>query len=197
LVLSGGSFRSSFQLDNLREQAVVEASLELANARASLLDQMIIDQDNVVASEVDTTALSRLSETWLEIAERQTPTVRAILVLELSSGQNEVAAYASRAPGANDDEFRHSLLYKILDDMELDVEPRDQLRHLHQAYDSQMYLLSYWQQTSGDERYLVVAWHDGPRIVHEYLPALYGKQGTQNRVNVVDSDGRIIFGPPL
>src|SRR5690606_22494167 len=27
--------------------------------------------------------------------------------------------------------------------------------------------------------------------------ALYGEQGTQNRVNVVDSDGRIIFGPPL
>ncbi len=197
LVLSGGSFRASFQLDKLREQAVVEASLELANARASLLDQMIIDQDNVVASEVANTPLSKLSETWLEIAERQTPTVRAVLVLELSSGANEVIAYASRAPGANDDDFRHLLLFQVLSDMELDVEPRDQLRHLHQAYGSQMYLLSYWQQIAGDERLLVVAWHDVPRIVHEYLPALYGEQGTQNRVNVVDAEGRIIFGPPL
>lgn len=197
LVLSGGSFRASFQLDKLREQAVVEASLELANARASLLDQLIIDQDNAVASEVNLAVLPEMAERWLETASRQTPTVRAVMVLEMQSPQREVLAYASRAPGVDDDHFRHRILYRLLGLLELDQEPKEQLRHLHETQDGHAYLLSYWQRRFNNDWYLVIAWHDVPRLVHEYLPSLYGKQGTQNRVNVVDAKGRIIFGPPL
>lgn len=197
LVLSGGSFRASFQLDKLREQAVVEASLELANARASLLDQMIIDQDNIVVSEFDTHPLGKVGESWLGIADRQTPTVRAILALELQTPLREVVVYASRAPGVGDDDFRRLILHRVLSDLELGIEPTEQLRHLHQSYDGQNYLFSYWQRTLGSERFLVVAWHDVPRIVHDYLPSLYAEKGAQNRLNIVDSKGRIIFGPPL
>jgi len=50
-----------------------------------------------------------------------------------------------------------------------------------------------------------VAWHDIGRIVRETLPTLYTElvlqQGASptrsSRVNVVDEDGRIIYGPPL
>jgi two-component system, OmpR family, phosphate regulon sensor histidine kinase PhoR len=197
LVLSGGSFRASFQLDKLREQAVVEASLELANARASLLEQMIIDQDNIVMSEVDTYPLGKVAESWLNVAERQTPTVRAVMIVELNTPLREVVVYASRAPGGSDDEFRHLVLYRVLSDLELSDKPEDQLRHLHQTYFGQNYLFSYWQRSVGGERYLVLAWHDVPRIVHDHLPSLYAEQGAQNRLNIVDSKGRIIFGPPL
>lgn len=197
LVLSGSSFRASFQLDKLREQAVVEASLELANARASLLEQMIIDQDNIVMSEVDTYPLNKVAESWLGVAERQTPTVRAVLIIELNTPLREVLVYASRAPGGLDDEFRHLVLYRVLDDLELAQEPPEQLRHLHQTYLGQNYLFSYWQRKVGDDRYLVLAWHDVPRIVHDHLPSLYAERGAQNRLNIVDSKGRIIFGPPL
>jgi two-component system phosphate regulon sensor histidine kinase PhoR len=196
LVLSGGSFRASFQLDKLREQAVVEASLELANARASLLDQMIIDQDNVVASEVDVSALGEASAKWLTVARRQTPTVRAVLVFDLGSATHEVLLHASRAPGPADDEFRRFLLYRVFGDLALgDV--RTELRHLHKTYSGQNYLISYWQREHEGSWYLIVAWHDVARIAHYHLPELYGAKDTQNRVNVVDYDGRIIFGPPL
>jgi two-component system, OmpR family, phosphate regulon sensor histidine kinase PhoR len=197
LVLSGGSFRASFQLDKLREQAVVEASLELANARASLLEQMIIDQDNIVMSEVDTYPLGKVAESWLGVAERQTPTVRAVMIVELETPLHEVLVYASRAPGGSDDEFRHLVLYRVLADLELGQESPDQLRHLHQTYNGQNYLFSYWQRTVAGERYIVLAWHDVPRIVHDHLPSLYAERGAQNRLNIVDSKGRIIFGPPL
>ncbi len=197
LVLSGGSFRASFQLDKLREQAVVEASLELANARASLLEQMIIDQDNIVMSEVDTYPIGKVGESWLSVAERQTPTVRAVMIVELNTPLREVLVYASRAPGGSDDEFRHLVLYRVLADLELGLEPQEQLRHLHQTYLGQNYLFSYWQRTVAEERYLVLAWHDVPRIVHDHLPSLYAERGAQNRLNIVDSKGRIIFGPPL
>ena len=57
----------------------------------------------------------------------------------------------------------------------------------------------------GGRRYLVVAWHDVGRIVKETLPTLYTETTPLNvaagkrasRVNVVDEDGRIIYGPPL
>ncbi len=196
LVLSGGSFRASFQLDKLREQAVVEASLESATARAALLEQMIIDQDNIVAGEVDVRELEDVAENWLEVAPRQTPTVRALLVIDLNSPAREVLVYASRVPGASDDSFRRMVLYRVLPDLEL-TPPQPQLRHLHRTYEGQNYLLSYWQRELQGKWYMVLAWHDVSRIAHEYLPALYGGKDSQSRVNVVDNEGRIIFGPPL
>jgi two-component system phosphate regulon sensor histidine kinase PhoR len=197
LVLSAGSFRASFQLDKLRDQAVVEAALELANARASRLDQMIIEQDNVVSSEADTGDIEGLSERWLDVADRQTPTVRAVMLVNLDSSAREVVAYASRAPGKGDDEFRYLFLYQLIDDLELGAEPKTQLRHLHRSYGEHNYLISYWQREIDGRHYLLVAWHDVARIVHDHLPELYGERDQQSRVNVVDSKGRIVFGPPL
>jgi two-component system, OmpR family, phosphate regulon sensor histidine kinase PhoR len=141
--------------------------------------------------------LSAISEHWLEVADRQTPTVRALMVIELSSPEHDVVVFASRAPGPGDDEFRHRLLYLILQELEIDKEPRDQLRHLHAPFFETDYLLSYWQRKIGQRQYLVVAWHDIARIVHEFLPSLYGTPNKQNRMNIVDAQGRIIFGLPL
>ena len=45
--------------------------------------------------------------------------------------------------------------------------------------------------------YLVVAWHDVPRIVHEVLPRLFADDSGAARVNVIDEDGRVVFGPPM
>jgi two-component system, OmpR family, phosphate regulon sensor histidine kinase PhoR len=44
----------------------------------------------------------------------------------------------------------------------------------------------------------VVAWHDVPRIVHDILPRLFPDAAAGgSRMNVVDEDGRLVFGPPL
>src|SRR5207237_6301959 len=85
LVLTGVTFRTSFQQELLRQQSVVEATLSLANEKAARLDQHIVDQDTAVASETDLGHLSNLGRSWLAVAARQTPTVRAVLVLDLTS----------------------------------------------------------------------------------------------------------------
>lgn len=197
LVLSGGSFRASFQLDTLRDQAVLEASLELANARASRLEQMIIEQDNVVRSEARVESLESIGSSWLAVADRQTPTVRAVLVVETTESARDVLVFASRSPGIADDQFRRLLLHEIWRDLRLNDSPKEELRHLHRSYRGQNYLLSYWQASHAGRQYLILGWHDVPRIIHDYLPALYGEKDGSNRVNVVDSKGRIIFGPML
>ena len=176
---------------------MVEASWSLANEKADRLDKLIVKQDDVIAGEVEAGNLDTLGERWLEVAQRQTPTVRAVLVIDLTPPLRDVIVFAPRAPGPEDERFRRLLIYSMLDDLVLDEAPRDQLRHLHKSYGQQSYLISYWQRKSRGQRYLVVAWHDVPRIVHELFPKLYSERDQQSQVNVVDAQGRIVFGKPL
>jgi two-component system phosphate regulon sensor histidine kinase PhoR len=196
LVLAGIMFRSSFQLERLREQSVVEATLLLANEKADRLDKRIIEQDNAVRSIIDVGERAEFGGRWIEAAAIQTPTVRAVLVLDLSSPGADVVAMASRAPGPENARFRRLLVHFMLSDMKTQVAPYNELRHLHRAYGGQTYLLSHWQEERASRRYLVVVWHDVPRIVHEIFPSLYA-DAQQSRINVVDADGRVVYGPPL
>jgi two-component system phosphate regulon sensor histidine kinase PhoR len=85
LVLAGIMFRSSFQLERLREQSVIEATLLLANEKADRLDKRIIEQDNTVRSTLDVTERNEFGAKWIESAALQTPTVRAVFLLDLTS----------------------------------------------------------------------------------------------------------------
>lgn len=196
-VLATVTFRTSFQLEKLREQSVVEATLSLANEKADRLDKLIVEQDDAVASDVNIGDLSTLTQRWLKGAARQTPTVRAVLVVHLRRPLRDVVAFASRAPGPEDERFRRLLTQHMLGDMVLDEEPKAGLRHLHKSYDGVNYLVSYWQRRHDGSDYLIVAWHDVPRIVHEIFPRVYSERGDQSRINVVDAEGRIVYGPPL
>jgi len=196
LVLSGVMFRSSFQLERLREQSVIEATLSLANERADRLDKHIIEQDNVVRSVVDVTERGEFGRKWLESAAIQTPTVRAVFLLDLGSAAKNVVALASRAPELETERFRRLLVVTLVPELKLDKPPLDELRHLHRVHRETAYLLSHWEEERASRRFLVVVWHDVPRIVHDVFPALY-TDVQQSRVNIVDADGKIVFGPPL
>ena len=198
-ILAYFTFRTTLQVERLRQQSVLEATLGLANEKADRLDKRIIEQDNVVFAIADPAHLTELAQRWLPTAQRETPTVRAILVLDGEDPMHIVRAFASRAGGAfaEEEAFRRLLVQRMCGDMELAKQAPDELRHLHHAYRGQSYLLSYWQRTVEGRRYLVVAWHDIGRIVKDTMPTLFSEAATPSRVNVVDEDGRIIFGPPL
>jgi two-component system, OmpR family, phosphate regulon sensor histidine kinase PhoR len=210
-VLAYFTFRTTLQIDTLRQQSVLEATLGLATEKANRIDRQIIDQDNVVMAVADPGKLELLGERWLPTAKRETPTVRAIVVLDET---RSVVAFASRASGAfaEEEAFRRLLTFRILDDMEVRAQRPDELRHLHREYAHQSYLLSYWQRLYQGRRYVFVAWHDIGRIVREALPTLASEANAPagseaqeaaqralaaSRVNVVDEEGAIIYGPPL
>jgi two-component system phosphate regulon sensor histidine kinase PhoR len=205
-VLAYFTFRTTLQMDKLRQQSVLEATLALATEKANRLDRQIVNQDNVVMAVADPARLADLTERWLPTARRETPSVRAILVLD---DEHNVLAFASRTTGAFADEeaFRRLLVERMLGDMELGALPPDELHHLHREYADQSYLVSYWLRIHEGRRYLVFAWHDIGRIVRETLPTLYNETSSPSpdaaraaaasRVNVVDEEGRIVFGPPL
>jgi two-component system phosphate regulon sensor histidine kinase PhoR len=204
-VLAWFTFRTTLQLDDLRQESVFKATLALATEKANRLDRQIVDQDNVVMAVADPERLDALTERWLPTATRETPSVRAILVLD---DTRTVVAFVSRATGAFADEeaFRRLLTDRMAFDMDLGSQPPDELRHLHREYGQQSYLVSYWQRIVLDgtspRRYLVVAWHDIGRIVREALPANMSAtdettKAVVSRVNVIDAEGRIIYGQPL
>jgi two-component system phosphate regulon sensor histidine kinase PhoR len=210
------TFRTTLQVERLRQQAVLEATLGLANEKADRLDKRIVEQDDVVFAIAEPSRLADLAERWIPTAQRETPTVRAILVLDEA---HTVVAFASRASGAfaEEEAFRRLLVQHMCADMELAKQVPDELRHLHREYHGQSYLVSYWQrevpaavadgegELAPPHRLLVVAWHDIGRIVKDAMPPLFPERDrsetkttpSPSRVNVVDEDGRIIFGPPL
>ena len=195
LVLGGVALRTTLQIEKARQQTVFDATLTLADERVDRLDKLIIAQDNVVAAHVDLARLGTIGSRWFSTAGRETPTVRAILVLDMDHAEHDVLAFPSRRPGPEDDAFRRTLVTRLLSQMNFTGNV-EELRHLHVALDQQ-YLISYWQRTFEARRYLVVAWHDVPSLVHE-LPRVYRDvERGGSRMNVIDEEGRIVFGPPI
>ena len=197
LILGGLALRTTLQIEKARQQTVLDATATLATERVDLLDNQIVAQDNVVAAHADLADTSSLTRRWLPTAARETPTVRAILVLDMTHDAHEVLAFASKSPGKADDTFRRMLLLRLIKSMNFEGKV-EELRHLHELVDDVEYLVSYWQRELGGRRYMVVVWHDVDRIVHETMPQLYRDPGRGNaRMNVVDEKGRIVFGPPI
>ena len=197
LVLDGVTFRNSFQLEKLREQSVIEATLLLAKEKADRLEKRIIDQDNVIASTIDVENRSNFGTDWVDSARVQTPTGRAVFLLDYASNNHEVLAMSSRFPGLEDEHFRALLHYVFLPEMRRDDRISDELRHLHRSVDGVNYLISYWQRESQGRRYWVVVWHDVGAIIRYIFPELYPSADKTSRINVVDDQGRIVYGEVL
>ncbi len=197
LVLLGVTIRNSLQLEELRERSIVEATYVLASDAAAQLEKNLIDQDNVVRETIDVSDRGDFGSEWLPVSAQRTPTVRAVLLVDLTAPNHDVVAMVSRGRRQEDEAFRRLVVHGMLPDLDLAAAPREQLRHLHATYRGHDYLVSYWQQTERERRYLVVAWHYVPLIVHDLFASLYSRRDQQSRINVVDAQGRIIFGPPL
>ena len=197
VVLGAYMFRASLQVEQTRQRSVIEATLSLANEKVDRLDRLVIDQDNVIATEIDASEPQSVGRRWLPTAARETPTIRAVLVLDLSTPERQVLGYASRTPGPEDEAFRRLVVGRMAPDFDLDRAPLEELRHLHKQYGGQSYLVSYWQRTLGGQRYLVVSWHQVASLVHDVFPRLFADPSGASRTNVVDEEGRQVYGASL
>ena len=197
LVLGAVALRTTLQIEKARQQTVFDATLTLADERVDRLDQQIIQQDNVVLAHVDLADLSTIQRRWRPTALRETPSVRAILVVDMDHAEHDVLAYASISPGPDDDAFRRLFVARLFAQLNV-AEPIDELRHLHTLADGKSTLVSYWQRSLAGRHYLVVAWHNVWTLSHEVMPRLYGDiERGPSRMNVVDEENHIVLGPPI
>jgi two-component system phosphate regulon sensor histidine kinase PhoR len=197
LLLAGFALRANVQVERSRQQSIFDATWSVASERVDRLDKMIIAQDNVVAATIDFARLETLGARWLPTAARETPTVRAVAVLDVGKPSSEVRAYVSPSPGPEDEAFRRLLVQRLVPHLNLHTPPEEQLRHLHRTVAGRSYLVSYWQRLDGERPLLVVVWHDVSRLVHEVMPQLYRELDKNSRMNVIDARGRVLFGPAI
>src|SRR5579871_971144 len=81
-ILAYFTFRTTLQVERLRQQSVLEATLGLASEKADRLDKRIVEQDSVIFAITDPQRIAELNQRWLPTAQRETPTVRAVVVLD-------------------------------------------------------------------------------------------------------------------
>jgi two-component system phosphate regulon sensor histidine kinase PhoR len=198
------TYRTTWKLDALRASATFEVTLGLADEKVDRVDRAIVESDDAVVQLGEPSHADEVPRRWRALGARLTPTVSQVVVLDASSAR-EVVAFASRAPGPADDGFRAMLLRRILPDLEVATLPLSEIKHLHRAYDGTFVLLTYWRAIEAlpDGRQaerLVLVRHDLEAIARELLPQVVPDPGSPDptsRVNVVDDDGKVVFGPPL
>lgn len=202
VVLAVVTYRTTFQLEAIRAQAVFEATLGLADEKVDRVDRAIVEADDAVMGLGEGARADELPRRWRTQIARQTPTIAHVLVFETSPAR-EIVGFASRLPSPADDGFRLLMLRRIVPDLDMSALPFGQLKHLHRAYDGVFYLVSYWraQQLRPDgstiER-LVVVNHDRDALARELLEQVVpDARSATARVNVVDDEGRVIIGQPL
>lgn len=196
-VLAFYLLRSLAQADRLREQSLLAATFELAQDKASRIDRLLFEQDDIAFSLAEAPEGQSVGDRWLPTAARSTPTIRALLVLDELGA---VVDYASRSVGPleEDEEFRRLVVARFRSAFEHDAAGASVLRHLHRNEGDRSFLLSYRSASRPGDRRTFVAWHDLGRVVKDVFPRAYGdpSQGS-HRLDVLDEQGRIIFGPPL
>ena len=148
VLVLGGLAATTVRVDQAIRRTLLDQTATRATERANLLDTSVAAQDTVVASQADAIIrevdpdLNLLKKRWLSTAQRLTPTVRAILVLDLTYDTRDVLAFASKNPSPEDDTFRRLLLYQLFYKMDLEA-ATEEPGHIHEIIDDTQYLVSY------------------------------------------------------
>ncbi len=203
-ILAVITFRTTFKLDALRASATFEVTLGLADEKVDRVDRAIVESDDAVLQLGEPSHADDIPRRWRSLGARQTPTIAQVLVLD-GSPAREIVAFASRVPGPADEALRAMLLRRVLPDLEVATLPLAQIKHLHKAYDGVFMLVTYWRaiESFPDGRQaerLVIVRHDLDAIARELLPQVVpepGSPGQTSHVNVVDDEGKLVFGGPL
>ncbi|MCA9582173.1 MAG: HAMP domain-containing histidine kinase, partial [Myxococcales bacterium] len=199
ILLAGGvlcyfAWRTASQYAQLGEQTIAQATLQVARLKVDELEQRLIDYDNAVFEMVDFDEPRGTEERWATLAREQSPSVRAIVVLDGS-----LERYAFRVRGNDKEKWKFWRAFKehIQPDLQLENLPPGRLKHLHNSYGGQNFLLSYKAFRHRGRSFYVVLHHDTGYIVREELPPLI-PDNDKRFYNVVDeADGRRIYGSSL
>ncbi|MGE0786969.1 MAG: sensor histidine kinase [Sandaracinaceae bacterium] len=193
-ILGYYAYQSAAQFAVLGEQSIVQSTVLLVDEKVDRVEQQIINADNAVFHLVDFEHLDALEASWVPLAERISPSVRSVLVVD-EVGDIVTMAYRGSARGRTD--FRKVFFERILADLELQQRRPDRLGHLHRTYAERSYLISYRVQRVDGQRYYLIAYHDTSYFVREVFPSLFVTEEGKRRYNVVDEDNHRIYGPSL
>lgn len=193
-ILGYYAYQSAAQFAALGEQSIVQSTILLVDEKVDRIEEQVINADNAVFHLVDLEAPEALEEAWVPLAERISPSVRAVVVVD---DGGTVVGFAHRGGARARRDFRKVFLERILADLELERQRIGRLRHLHRTYADESYLLSYQPVRHRGRRYYLVAHHDADYFVRNVFPSLFVTEQGEHQYNVVDEDNHRIYGPNL
>lgn len=193
-ILGYYTWLTATQFARLGEQTIAQSTLLIVSDKVDRIEKQIIDADNAVFELVDPANPELLEERWPPLAETISPSVDAALLLD---DTGTVLAYEMRGSAEERQEFLKVFLDRIVPDLELERQRVGRLKHLHQSYGSESYLISYQALRHRGHRYYAVAHHDTSYIVAEQFPNLFTTEEGKLLYNVVDENNRRVYGENL
>ena len=193
-VLGYYSIQSARQLTQISEQSVLQTTLLLVDEKVDRIEQMVIHADEAVFQLMDPVDPHAFETAWPPLAERLSPSVRALVMLD--DGGNVIADQCRCSPEERED-FVKTLTEQILPDLALHAAPIGQLRHLHRTYGEVSYLISYRAVRHEGRRVYTVAHHDTGYVIRNVLPNIFASEEREQRWNVVDEENHRVYGPSL
>ncbi len=180
--------------ERLNERSVMDSTAVLVREKIDRVEQLIISSDNAVIRLVDPDDLDDLVTRWPTLAERISPTVRSVLILD---PDQRVLRYVSRAPDADARRFRDLFETRVLGELHLDTVLPDAHRHWHGMANGTSVMVSYFALESAERPYYVVFETDLDDIRREVFPSLFDTPGARRRFNVTDENNRLVYGKAL
>jgi two-component system phosphate regulon sensor histidine kinase PhoR len=193
-VLGYYTWETASRFEELGASSIAQATLLLVEDKVDRIEQQIISRDNAVFHLIDVGDPEGLRSRWLPLAERVSPSVRAVLIL---TEDLEVVDYVARAAPPEQRAFLRLFRKNIAPDMLLAGLSPNQLRHLHVQLHGTSYLISYQTTRYDGQTFVLVAHHDTGYIVREEFPRLFANEDAGAYFNVVDEDGKRILGDSL
>jgi two-component system phosphate regulon sensor histidine kinase PhoR len=192
--LAWWTFRTTQELRRLDKASIIESTLLLAREKVDRAEQQIIASDNAVFHLVDPDDLDPLALHWAESAERISPSVRSVLVLD---ERFRIVRHVSRGSEREASAFRTFFQRSILSALQLERDPPDVPRHLHRVIEGRPTFVSVISRSINGRRHSIVLEGDLDYIRRTLLPSLFDEPSGQSRFNVVDEEGRLVVGRPL
>jgi two-component system, OmpR family, phosphate regulon sensor histidine kinase PhoR len=193
-VLGYYTWETASRFEELGASSIAQATLLLVEEKVDRIEQQIISRDNAVFHLIDIADPEGLRSRWLPLAERVSPSVRAVLIL---TEELEVVDYVARAAPTEQRAFLRLFRRSIAPELMLAGLLPEQLRHLHVQLNGVSYLISYQTVRFDGQTFVLVAHHDTGYIVREEFPRLFANEEAGAYFNIVDEDGKRVLGDSL
>ncbi len=192
--LARWTWRTTAALERLGERSIIESTVLLVREKLDRVEAQVITADRAVLHLVDPDDLERLASRWPDLAERISPAVRAVLVLD---HEGRALRCVSRRGARDAERFTALVQEHLRPELRLEEAPAGTHRHWHGAVLGQAVLVTHFTRETDGRRWHVVLETDLEFMREEVFPKLFDDPMARGRFNVTDESNRIVVGRPL
>ncbi len=192
LFLARINFSTAMRFGEWGEKSIVESTLILAKEKVERVERTISTMDHGFFQMLDPAQIDMACERW-NTGIKHSRLVEAAVILD---EEGEIIEYFSR-----DSDARAARLYELVTEEVIPLmdmyESLYQHKHLHRLLEGKYRLVTSLTRDFEGQFYTTCLIYDTHEIVDRLFEDLIGDVGRDRIINVVDYDGRIIFGSNL